>query len=118
MQPQEAGGFDLAHGLSAAAGALVGALGTIGAWVFKAGGVGPKMQAEFKSKVDAAEKRIEDQMDAATQHFDETLRGLREKINAVELNTERHFLLKEDFNGFREEYREDIRDLKAMLRKS
>jgi hypothetical protein len=114
VQPQEAGGTDWPHWISSAGG-ILGFVGAIFAWVFRAGGIGPKMQTDFKEAVGAAEKRIEDQMDAATQHFDETLRGLREKINSVELNTERHFLPKEDFNAFREEYRQDIRDIKAMV---
>jgi cysteine sulfinate desulfinase/cysteine desulfurase-like protein len=116
MQPQEAGGPDWLHWILSAGGVL-GFVGAALQWVFRAGGVAPKMQTDFKNAVDAAEKRIEDQMDAATQHFDETLRGLREKINSVELNTERHFLPKEDFNAFREEYRQDIRDIKAMVSK-
>ncbi len=116
MQPQEASGVDWPHWISGIAGFL-GIVTGAASWLFRAGGIGPKMQTDFKTAVDSAERRIEDQMDAATQHFDETLRGLREKINAVELNTERHFLPKEDFNAFIREYREDMRDVKAMLHK-
>lgn len=54
-------------------------------------------------------------MAQTTGDFGETLKGLRQKINDVELDTERRFVAKDDFNDFREEYREDMRDLKKKI---
>lgn len=73
------------------------------------------MNLALQEAVSMSEKQIESKIEEARQSFDETLKGLRQKINDVELDAERRFLLKNDFNDFREEYREDIRDLKALV---
>lgn len=40
---------------------------------------------------------------------------MRQKINDVELNSERRFLPKDDFGAFREEYREDMKRIFEKL---
>ena len=74
------------------------------------------MSEKFAKKIDDAELRIEQKVEEGTSMFDETLKGLRQKINDVELDTEKYFLRKNEFDDFRKEYREDTRDIKAMIR--
>ncbi|SRR6266446_160708 len=52
--------------------------------------------------------------DLANQ-FDETLKGLRQKINDVELSTIKNFVARNEFDDFRSEYREDMRDIKKGI---
>ncbi len=47
--------------------------------------------------------------------FDETLKALRQKINDVELSTAKYFVAKGEFDDFRYEFREDMRDLKSKI---
>lgn len=60
-------------------------------------------------------ERLSAKVKEAIMPFDETLKGLRQKINDVELDTVKGYVAKGDFNDFREEYREDMRDIKAMI---
>ncbi len=53
------------------------------------------------------------EMSEMSDPFDETLKALRQKINDVELDSERRFSAK--FDDFRKEYREDMRDLKQSI---
>lgn len=54
-------------------------------------------------------------MGQIADQFDETLKGLRQKINDVELTTHKNFVSKPEFDDFRKEYREDMRDLKHSI---
>lgn len=117
MQPQETGAFDWLHAVTGLIGAFFGAAAGLITGVWRVARIEPAIRSDFEKGVDAAEKRVESKMDATAQHFDETLKGLRQKINDVELSAERRFLLKDDFNDFREEYRQDMRDLKNRLTK-
>ena len=69
----------------------------------------------FRTAISESETKIEEKVDLARESFDETLKGLRQKINDVELNSERSFVAKGDFDDFRKEYREDMRDLKSSI---
>lgn len=109
------GSLEWAHAIAAVVGMLLGAAGGIfagGRWV---GRIEGRLKLNFQEAIAVSEKRIEERVDLAREAFDETLKGLRQKINDVELDAERRFLLKNDFNDFREEYREDMRDLKALV---
>lgn len=67
--------------------------GTIGGVFWRLRGI----QAECE-KADAASREWTDEkIDGLKREFDETLRGLREKINQVQLDTERQFISKETF---------------------
>jgi hypothetical protein len=99
------------------AGALVGAASGIFAGGWRLGRIEGRLKLNFQEAIAVSEKRIEEKVDEARKSFDETLKGLRQKINDVELDSERRFLPKDDFNDFRDEYREDMRDLKDMIRK-
>lgn len=101
--------------LSALFGAAVGAAGGIFAGGYRLGRIEARLEMQFRGAVDASEKSIEKNVRTSQTAFDETLKALRQKINDVELDAERRFLLKDDFNDFREEYREDMRDLKGLI---
>lgn len=47
----------------------------------------------------------------------DSFQALRQKINDVELKAAETYLEKEEFKDWREEYREDVRDLKDMIGK-
>lgn len=100
-------GLEWAHAVAAILGAMFGAVGSIFTGGWRLGRIESRLKLHFQQAINESEKRIEDKVDSATGAFDETLKGLRQKINDVELDTERRFLLKGDFNDFREEYREN-----------
>src|SRR6266403_1913128 len=99
--------------LSAGGGALAGLV--VGVW--RVARIEGRLKLYLKDSISDCEKRFEDKVDRVTDVFDETLKGLRQKINDVELETERRFLPKGDFDDFRNEYREDMRDLKDSIAK-
>jgi hypothetical protein len=111
MQPQETG-FDWWHALSGMVGATVGAGSTLLTWIIRAARMEPTIRAEIVAAEQRVEQKIDDKISEEIGHFRETLSGLREKINDVERDAEREFVRKKDFNDFRKEYREDMRDLK------
>ena len=115
MQPDTGGGFDWAHALSAFGGAIVGALLTIAGWLYRAGGKEPTMRLDFQRSLDEAEKRVETKVEDMTGHFHEYFEGIRRQQDEIKLSVERDFVRKDDFREFREEYRDDMRDLKAMI---
>lgn len=126
MQPQDGGSFDLWHAASALGGAVFGALSAVGAWVYRAGGMIPSLRKEFtesiiaaekrvEMKIDEGEKRSEEKIDQMADNFRESFSGMRQKINDVELEAVRLFVAKPDFDDFRKEYREDMRDLKKNI---
>lgn len=112
------GSFDWAHAWSAFGGAIAGAIGAIGTTLYRAGGKEPNMRLDIGNKIMAAEQRLETKIDAAERRGEDKVEGiigqfhdsfasLRQKINDVELQTERGFVAKPDFEDFRAEYRED-----------
>lgn len=104
-----------AHAVAAILGVVAGGASGIFSAGWWMGRIEARMKLHFQKSVTDSEKRIEDKVEQVAVGFDETLKGLRQKINDVELDAERRFLLKNDFNDFREEYREDMRDLKALV---
>lgn len=67
------------------------------------------VQERLEERVSEAEHGIESKVETALQQMGETMRGVREKINVVELEAERRFMPKESFDDFRREYREDMK---------
>jgi esterase/lipase len=108
MQPPEAGGFDWWHAMTGAGG---GILGTFLTWFWRAARAEPKLSAE----ITAAEHRVEEKVEEMTGHFQEAFAGIRRQIDEHKLHTETNFVRKDDFKEFREEYREDMRDLKQLI---
>ena len=91
--------------LSGAVGILVG--------IWHAGKKSGKEEADHDARLN---ERLEAQVKRATNDFDETLRGLRQKINDVELYSAKTYLEKEEFTDFRKEYREDMTEIKKLIR--
>ena len=104
-------GADWANVIVAALGIAFGGVGGIFTGGLRLG----RIEGRLQMQISESEKRIEEKVELARQSFDETLKGLRQKINDVELNSERSFVAKGDFDDFRKEYREDMRDLKASI---
>jgi hypothetical protein len=116
------GSFSL---LSGAAGLFIG--------IWHAGKKSGKQEADLENKIrqdtdDRLKKAIEkmeatiavamDDRHGLVDEFRDTFASLRQKINDVELESERRFLPRDDFTNFLKEYRADMRDLKAMIGKS
>jgi hypothetical protein len=53
--------------------------------------------------------------DLLVEQFKESFEGIRRQHDDHKLDVERRFLLKDDFKDFREEYREDMRDIKTAI---
>lgn len=104
--------LEWAHAIAAIIGAAVGVVGSVFGFGWRMGRIEGRLEAKFSAQMAGTEKRIEDHI---VTPFNETLKGMRQKINDVELETERHFLKKDEFDDFRKEYREDIRDLKSLI---
>lgn len=97
------------------ASALVGAVGGLIAGVWRVARIEQEVRKDLTEQIDEAIRVHDDRLQAIAAQFDETLKGLRQKINDVELSTERHFVAKMDFDDFRKEYRVDMRDLKQSI---
>lgn len=85
-----------------------------------------QMKDEFDAKVDAlgdqlkasmaeVEKAGARRLDLLVEQFKESFAGLRRQIDDDRLYTEQRFMRKEEFKDFREEYREDMREVKASI---
>lgn len=55
------------------------------------------IEAECEKSDAKIREWADEEIDSLRREFDETLRGLREKINQVELDTEKQFISKETF---------------------
>ncbi len=116
-------------GISFGASLISGAVGMI-AGVWRAGRASAKREQEVKDDYDSKiralgdemrkamadhEKASEGRVDLLVDQFQESFNGLRRQIDSDRLHTEREFMRKEDFRDFRDEYREDIREIKAKI---
>lgn len=110
-------GFDFqwVQAISALLGAFIGLVGGIFSVGRHLGRMESRLKLDLVKSLGETEKRIEDNVQQSQNAFDETLKGLRQKINDVELGSEKRFLPKEEFGDFRQEYREDMRDLKELI---
>lgn len=107
--------LEWAHVIFAASGAVVGAVGGLIAGVWRIARIEAGLEMSIQTGISASEKRFEEKVDRAAEQFDETLRAMRQKINDVELDAVKNFVAKPDFDDFRREYREDMRDLKHSI---
>lgn len=62
---------------------------------------------QLEATVRESEKNIEENVQQLTHEFGETFKAMRQKINDVELASERTFLKKGEFEDFRKEYRDN-----------
>lgn len=90
---------------------------------------GAEMEGRIKISLDNTKREIEerqddiatafaDRQDRSTGAFEETLRGLREKINKVELDGERTFMRRDDHKEIYGQLRQDIKDNFDEIKKS
>lgn len=106
---------EVIHVAIALGSALFGGVGGLVAGVWRVARVHTDLRREITKEISEAMKALEEKVDHTVTQFDETLKGLRQKINDVELDTARSYVVREDFDDFRKEYREDMRDLKHSL---
>lgn len=116
MQGPDSGGFDWLHAASGIGGAILGALGSIGTLIYRAGSIEPTLRAEFKRDIDAAEKRVEEKIEGMTGHFHEYFEGIRRQQDDMRLAMERDFVRKHDLKELREELRSDLREFREENR--
>jgi hypothetical protein len=106
--------------------ALSGGIGGLFIGVWKWGRSSGKAEAAGDAKISALREEMRTSMatqatkseartDLLVEQFKETFDGIRRQIDEHRYYTEKDFLKKEDFKDFREEYREDMRDLKASI---
>lgn len=93
------------------AGPVIGALAGLAGGLYGAGRQSAereqKIKDELRAEMKSIGKDVETQIEKSQGEFGETLHGLRQKINDVELGAERRYLPKDDFKEFRDEYREN-----------
>lgn len=74
-----------------------------------------ELRDEVRKDMSAHAQKIDEGNDLLVAQFKETLDGIRRQHDDHKLDVEKRFLLKDDFRDFREEYREDMRDLKKSI---
>lgn len=112
-------------GLEAAASLISGSVGIV-AGIWRAGRRSAQRELavrdEFDGKIDAlrrefavSERSSREERGVMTGQFAESFNGMRRQIDDQRLHLEVNFVRKDDFREFREEYRDDMRDLKASI---
>ncbi len=109
------------------ASSLVGVV--VGAWRGgrRSAGKEQKIKDDYNSKIDALreemrqsmatyEKQADSRNDLLVSQFKESFEGIRRQIDEHRLAAEVRYLPRDDFREFREEYREDMREVKALVR--
>jgi hypothetical protein len=107
--------LEWAHVIIGGASAIVGAAGGLAAGVWRVAHIEQDIRKDLSQDIAEATHELGEKLSSMASHFDETLRGLRQKINDVELDAARGFVAKSEFADFRDEYREDMRDLKRNV---
>lgn len=74
-----------------------------------------KLREEVRTAMAAQATKSEARTDLLVEQFKESFEGIRRQIDEHRYYTEKDFLKKEDFKDFREEYREDMRDIKGAI---
>lgn len=73
------------------------------------------LREEVRKEMAAHALKVESGNDLLVSQFKETFEGIRRQMDEHRFYTEKDFMKKEDFRDFRDEYREDMRDLKASI---
>src|SRR5437879_4553368 len=106
--------------------ALAGGIGGLFLGVWKWGRSSGKAEVAGDAKISALRDEMRTAMatqatkseartDLLVEQFKETFDGIRRQLDEHRYYTEKDFLKKEDFKDFREEYREDMRDIKTAI---
>ena len=107
--------FDWVHMIVGGISAVAGAAGGLVAGIWRIAHIEHDLRRDFEQEVAEATHELGEKLDNLSNQFDETLKGLRQKINDVELYTEREFMSKDGFDEFRREFREDMKSLNEKL---
>jgi glucan phosphorylase len=73
------------------------------------------LREEMRTAMGEQAKHSGSRTDLLVEQFKESFDGIRRQIDEHRYYTEKDFLKKEDFRDFREEYREDMRDIKNAI---
>lgn len=73
------------------------------------------LRDEVRSDMTRIEKSTNESRETLVGQFKESFDGIRRQFDEHRFSTEKDFMRKEDFRDFREEYREDMRELKATI---
>jgi uncharacterized protein YjbJ (UPF0337 family) len=107
--------FEWAHLMIALSSAGVGALTGLVVGVWRVARIEGQIKDDFKNCIQETKAEIEGRVEALVGQFQDTFAALRQKINDVELQTERLFVSKSGFDEFRKEYREDMASLMRKI---
>jgi uncharacterized protein YjbJ (UPF0337 family) len=107
--------IDWVHVVVALVSAIFGGGTGLAAGVWRVARIEGKVKDDFKKCIDETRDDIEAKVEALVGQFQDTFAALRQKINDVELQTERLFVSKSGFDEFRKEYREDMSSLMRKI---
>ncbi len=103
--------FEWVHLVVGVVSGCFGAVSGLVAGVWRVAHLHAAMREDFKKQIDKVKDDVDAKVESLVPQFEESFKALRQKINDVELNTEKFFLSKDGFNEFRKEYREDMKTL-------
>lgn len=73
------------------------------------------LREEVRTEMAAHVQKSDDGRDLLVAQFKESFEGMRRQHDDHKLDVEKRFMLKDDFKDFRDEYREDMRDIKTAI---
>lgn len=73
------------------------------------------LKEQLRSEMAEMHRAGEESRDLLVGQFNETLQGLRRQFDDHRLATEQNFVRRDDFKEFREEIRDDMREIKQMI---
>lgn len=91
--------------------------GTLATVVWRLRSIQAELKEEFRTDIAAAEKETADRLQAIVSGFRDTFAALREKINLVELNTEREFISKDTFSAVTGEIKDALVRMEGKIDK-
>lgn len=74
-----------------------------------------QLREEMRTAMAEQAKQSAERTDDLVHQFKESFDGIRRQMDDHRFYTEKDFMRKEDFRDFREEYRDDMRDIKAAI---
>jgi hypothetical protein len=103
------------HVIIGVIGLIAGGAGGIFAGGWRMGRIEGRLKLHFQTSLAESEQRFLTKVEDETHAFEQTLLAMRQKINDVEMDVVKNYVAKGDFDDFRLEYREDMRDLKKSI---
>lgn len=107
--------FEWIHVIIGIVSAIGGGGAGIVAGTWRVARIEGQVREDFDKCIDEAKENLEAKVEGLVEQFQETFSALRQKINDVELQTERQFVSKAGFDEFRKEYREDMANLMRKI---